>query len=423
MSGFATKAIHGPRRSANSHGTLRAPVYDNVAFEFSRAADMQAAFEGRKAAHSYSRISNPTVQDFEERIAALAEARGAIAVASGMAAIANVILALAESGSNIVASRLLFGNTVSLFEQTLRPWGLAVRFADFSDPAQVRAAIDDKTRAVFYETITNPQLEVANARAIGAVAQEKGVPVVADGTATTPFLFPSREFGVDVEVISSTKYISGGATSVGGVILDNGTFDWKNSPKLGAAARRYGPNAFLFALRREVYRNLGACMAPHAAFLQTLGLETLPLRVERSCVNALAVARWLRDRSEVRAVNYPGLESAPSHAQAKAQFRRGFGGLLTFDLADREQGFAFMDALRLVRRATNIHDSKTLILHPASTIFCEYSPAEREAMGVPETLLRLSVGIEDVADILADLERGFAALADIPSPARKGGGA
>lgn len=414
MTGFLTQAIHGTlsggKKNTDPHGTLRTPVYDNVAFAFENAADMQAAFEGRKALHSYSRISNPTVADFEARITLLAGARGALAVSSGMAAIANTIMTLAEAGSNIVTTRWLFGNTISLFEQTLGPWGLEVRYADFSDPASVAAAIDDKTRAVFFETITNPQLEVADAKAIAALAHARGVPLVADGTATTSYLLPSREFGIDIEAISSTKYISGGATAVGGVIIDNGTFDWSHNPKLAGQAKRFGPNAFLMALRREVYRNLGACMAPHTAFLHSLGLETVPLRVERSTANALALANWLEGRAEVIAVNYPGLATSRWHEISVQQFTRGFGGILTFTLADKAACFRLLDALRLVVRATNIHDSKTLAIHPASTIFCEYSAAERDSMGVPDGLIRLSVGCEDLSDLIADFGQAFAGI-------------
>lgn len=410
MSGFLTKAIHGPRAIADLHGTLRAPVYDTVAFAFDSADDMQAAFEGRKALHSYSRISNPTVQDFELRIADLAGARGAIAVSSGMAAIANVILTLAEAGGTVVTTRWLFGNTVSLFEQTLGPWGLNVRYADFSDPASVDAAIDETTRLVFFETITNPQLQVADIAAIAALAHAKGVPVVADGTATTPYLLPTRNVGVDIEAISSTKYISGGATAIGGVILDNGTFDWSQSPKLASRARKYGPNTFLLALRREIYRNIGACMAPHTAYLHALGLETLPLRIDRSCHNALHLARWLQERRDIVSVNYPGLENAPSHAMASRLLTRGAGGILTFEMSDKARCFALLDAFRLITRATNIHDSKTLAMHPASTIFCEYTPAQRATMGVSESLIRLSVGCEDLDDLIADFEQAFATI-------------
>lgn len=410
MKGFATKAIHSGTPKRDAHGSLRVPVYDSVAFEYETASEIQQAFEGRRLAHSYTRISNPTVDDFEQKVRTLADGIGAIAVSSGMAAISNVILALAEAGANIVTTRSLFGNTYSLFEQTLRPWGLGIRYVDLNDLEQLRSAIDDRTRAVYFETITNPQLQVADARAISTIAHENGVPVVVDGTVTTPYLFLSKQFGADIEVISSTKYITGGATSVGGVIVDNGTFNWKHSPKLKDAARKFGPNALLGSLRREVYRNLGACMSPHNAYLQALGLETLSLRIDKSCANTLAIAQWLESLPMVACVNYPGLSTSPHHAIAQAQFPRGCGGILTFELGSKDECFAFADALKLVRRATNINDNKTLILHPASTIFCEYSADQRVAMGVPDTLLRLSVGIEDTGDIIEDLELAFAAI-------------
>lgn len=410
MAGFVTRSVHGNPASRAAHGALRTPVHDAVAFEFESAKAISAAFEGRLAAHSYSRVSNPTVAELEERVALLSGAKGVVAVSTGMAAIANTIVTLAGAGTNIVTSRFLFGNTVSLFQHTLAPWGLETRYVDFTDPTQVRAAIDGNTRALFLETITNPQLEVADIAAIAAIAHEKGVPVIADGTATTPYLLASREVGVDIEVISSTKYMSGGGTSLGGLILDNGLFDWKRSPRLADLARKHGPFAFLAALRREVFRNLGAALSPHAASLQILGLETMGLRIERSCSNALALARWLEAHPTVARVNYPGLESAPSHLVARTLLTRGAGGLLTFDLASREACFAVMDALKLIRRATNIHDNKTLILHPASTIFCEYPPEERARMGVGESLIRLAVGIEDLDDLIADLDQAFAAV-------------
>jgi len=362
MKGFSTKAIHGSIRKQDPHGTLRPAVYDSVAFEFQSALEMQQAFEGRRLAHSYSRISNPTVEEFEDRMRLLAEATGALAVASGMAAIANVILALAESGTNVVTSKFLFGNTYSLFEQTLKPWGLQVSYIDMTNPAELEAAINDKTRAVFLETITNPQLQVADLRLVTRIAQAHDVPVLVDGTMTTPFLFKSRDFGVAVEVLSSTKSISGGATSVGGVIIENGVFDWKKNPKVRPWAEKCGPMGLLVFLRREIYRNLGACLSPQNAYLQTLGLETLDLRLMKSC-----------------------------------------GSLLNFRLENREACFALMNNCKLVRRATNIHDNKTLILHPASTIFCEYSPQEKAKMEVSENLLRLSVGIEEAEDILEDV--------------------
>ena len=411
MKGFTTKAIHGASVKKDTHGTLRMPVYDSVAFEHETAADMQAAFEGRLRAHSYSRISNPTVEDYEQRVRLLADALGVIAVSSGIAAISNVFLALAEAGTNIVTTRSLFGNTYSLLESTLRPWGLDIDYVDLSNTDALATAIDENTRAVFLETITNPQLQVIDVEAVAKIAHAQNVPVIADGTVTTPYLFRAKDFGVDVEIIASTKYISGGATSVGGLIIDYGTFNWRHNPKVAPWVPKFGANALLAWMRTDVYRNLGACLSPHNAYLQTLGLETLGLRAQRSCENALAVAQYLERRhQEVCAVNYPGLLSSRYHEIAKRQFPRGFGGILTFDLCSKAECFAFMDSLRLIRRATNINDNKSLILHPASTIYCEYSPVQKEEMQVSESMLRLSVGIEDVDDIIGDLEGGWSGL-------------
>jgi O-acetylhomoserine (thiol)-lyase len=403
MKRFSTKAIHGSLKKSDGHGTLRPAVYDSVAFEFASAADMQRAFEGRRLAHSYTRVSNPTVAEFEDRIRLLSDASGVLAVSSGMAAVANVVLALAHSGAHLVASKFLFGNTYSLLEQTLKPWGLQVTYVDMTRPADIEAAIGDSTRLVFLETITNPQLQVADIRTVVDVATRRGVPVVADGTMTTPALFKSKDFGVAVEVLSSTKAISGGATSMGGLIIDNGTFDWRQNRKLQPWAKQCGPMALLTYLRREVYRNLGACLAPHNAYLQALGLETLELRMRRGCDNALHVARWLEQSAKVKHVHYPGLESSPYHAVASGQFSGGYGSVLTFRLASREACFALVDQCQVIRRATNLHDNKTLVLHPASTIFCEYSAEEKAEMEVGDDMLRLALGIEDPQDVVDDL--------------------
>ena len=410
MRGFTSKAVHGAPGKPDVHGTLRAPIYDNVTFEHPSADEMQQAFQGQRAAHSYTRISNPTIEDYEQRVRLISDALGVIAVSSGMAAISNVILALAESGTNIVTTRFLFGNSYSLFMNTLQPWGLDVRFVDFFNPVSVNDAIDENTRAVFLEAITNPQLQVADIKAIADIAHSKNVPLILDGTATTPYLFNAKAHGVDIEVISATKYISGGGTTVGGLILDYGSFNWRRNPKLAAYVPKFGAYALLSWLRSEIYRNLGACISPHNAYLQSLGLETMALRIHRGCENTLAIAQHLQSRKEVKAVNYPGLPSSPSHALARQQLPRGFGGIVTFNLGSKDECFAFMDSLRLIRRATNINDNKTLILHPASTIYVEYSPVEQEEMGISESMLRLSVGIEDLEDLLDDITQAIAAI-------------
>ncbi|MEN8142885.1 MAG: PLP-dependent transferase [Thermodesulfobacteriota bacterium] len=407
VKGFSTMAIHGPASLRDSKGALRTPVYDSVAFEHESADSLRRTFEGKKLAHAYSRISNPTVTDFEQRVQLISGGVGVLAVSSGMAAISNIILTIGGAGANIVASKHMFGNTLSLLERTLKPWGLEVKYVSTDDPLEIGEAIDENTSAVFIETITNPQMDVPDCRQISEIAAAHQVPLILDNTLMTPYLFNSGDHGVNIELLSSTKYISGGATSVGGVIIDNGNFDWRNSPRLKERAQKQGSMALIAALRQEVYRNVGACLAPHNAYLQTLGLETMSLRIEKSCANTQALAGYLEAHPRIKGVNYPGLMSSPYHEIADRQFGGRYGGVLTFDLETEQQCFAFTDALQLIRRATNINDNKTLVIHPSSTIFAEYTDEEKLEMGVRPTMLRLSVGIEDHEDLIADLEEGF----------------
>ncbi|OGG94733.1 MAG: O-acetylhomoserine sulfhydrylase [Candidatus Lambdaproteobacteria bacterium RIFOXYD2_FULL_50_16] len=407
MKGFSTKAIHGVRFKPDAHGSLRMPIYDTVSFEHESAKAIELAFGGKRPAHAYTRISNPTIEDFEQKMRLLSGGMAVLALSSGMAAISNLVMTLCEAGTNLVTSRHLFGNTVSLFEHSLKPWGLEVRYADMTNPAEVASLIDENTRLVFLEIITNPQMEVADIKALSAITHQKGVPLILDGTVTTPVLFRSKDFGVDVEILSSTKYISGGATSVGGVIIDNGNFDWKQAPRLAEKAKRIGPMAMIATLRMEVYRNLGACLAPHNAYLQSLGLETLGLRIERSCDNALALAQFLESAPKVKKVNYPGLATSPFNALAQSQFGGYGGGIVSFEMESREAAFRIIDGVGLIKRATNVNDNKSMIIHPASTIFCEYSPEEKLEMQVPEELIRLSVGIEDLEDLIDDLTQAL----------------
>ena len=394
----------------DANHALRAPLYDSVSFGFESAADISSAFQGRLRAHSYSRLSNPTVEVYENTMRDLTGAPGVLAVSSGMAAIADVVVSLAEAGSNIVASRNLFSHTRSLFSDTFGRWGLETRYVDMTSSDEIIRHIDTRTRLLFLEVISNPQLEVADIPEICGIAAERNVPVVLDGTLTSGYLFDSKAAGVAVEIVSSTKFISGGATAVGGLILDNGVFDWKRHPALSDLYRRAGPGALLYRLRGEVYRNIGTCPAPHTAWLHSLGLETLALRADKSCRNALTVASFLEERKEISSVNYPGLTSSKSYPVARSLLKRGYGGVLTFDLSDRDAAFRFIDALGMIQRATNLSDNKTLIIHPASTIFAEMSTAERQAIGIRDGMLRLSVGIEDAEDILNDLNRGIGVL-------------
>ncbi|NOX64868.1 MAG: O-acetylhomoserine aminocarboxypropyltransferase/cysteine synthase [Chlorobi bacterium] len=405
--GVATKAIHSDFLKKDPHGAMHMPVYDSVSFEFETAEETAKAFEGKRAGHVYSRITNPTVENFEQKIKNISSGFGVLAVSSGMAAISNLILAIAGSGDNIITTKHLFGNTLSLFERTLKSWGLEVKYADLTNPNSLSDIIDSNTRAVFLEPITNPQLEIVDMKALSKITKKHNILLIADTTITPPYLFDSKEFGVDVEVISSTKYISGGATSIGGVIIDNGTFEWKYNPKLAEDAKKIGPFALISKLRNEVYRNLGACLSPHNAYLQSIGLETLTLRADKSCSNTLVLAKYLEDNSKIDCVHYPGLESSNYFDIAKKQFPNGAGALMTFDLSSIEECFKFMNKLSLIRRATNLNDNKTLILHPGSTIFCEFSKEQKDEMGIRDTMIRLAVGIEDVEDLIFDIEQAL----------------
>jgi len=401
------KYQHSPFVKQDPHHALQVPVYQSVEFEFNTAEDMEAAFTGKSAEHSYSRISNPTVQFFEDRVRNITGAAGVTALNSGMAAISNTLIALAYNGSNIVTSKHLFGNTYSFFTSTLAAFGVETRFCDLTNSEEVKTCMDENTCALFLEVITNPQLEVVDLKALSEVARAAGVPVVADTTIVPFCAWSAKDFGINIELISSTKYISGGATSLGGLILDFGTFDWSRSKKLKDLARQVGPNAFTFKLRREIHRNLGAYMTPQVAYQQTLGLETLPLRFERAAGTCLQLAEKLSTLEGIVSVNYTGLPSNAFAALSMEQFGPLPGAMLTFDLKSRASCFAFMNGLKLIKRATNLFDNKSLAIHPASTIFGSFTAAVREEMDVRDTTIRLSVGLEDVEELFDDIRQSL----------------
>jgi len=405
---ITTKLLHTPFPKKDPHGSLNFPVYDSVAFEADSAEELEAAFKGEKLRHLYSRISNPTVEYFEAKIRNITDAFAVTAMSSGMAAISNLIMALGKAGDNIITTRHLFGNTLSLFEKTFKPYELSVKYTDLTDPGQIEEQIDSRTIAIFFETITNPQLEVADIRTLSTIAKKHGLILIADTTLTPPSVFTARELGVDFEVLSSTKYISGGATSVGGILIDYGTFDWSGFEKTMQGFEEHGSSVFHVMLRKQVYRNMGACLSPNSAYLQSLGLDTLELRTERSCSNTLSLAKWLEEHPGVQQVHYPGLISSPYYKVASEQFGEKPCSMLTFDLDSKERCYSLMNKLKVARKSTNLQDNKTLIIHPFSTIFAEYPVEEIEAMSIRETMLRLSVGIEDVEDLLEDFEQALA---------------
>lgn len=382
-----TVAINNPFVRPDVYGALAVPVYNNVAFEFEDAAEMADAFCNRIKAPDYARVENPTVTNFEQRVKALTGAEHVTAFNSGMAAISNTLLAVCEQGKNIVSSHHLFGNTLALLTATLKRFGVEPRLRDLTNLEAVAEAIDDKTCAVFLEVVTNPQLEVANLKAIAEIAHKKGVPVIADST-VIPFTETNlKALGVDVEVVSSTKYLSGGGTSLGGLVIDYGTFPEINK-----------------RVKYELLFNLGAYMTPQAAYMQTLGLETLDVRYQRQAGNALWLAQEL---SKVVKVNYVGLEDNPYHALALQQFGPTAGAMFTIDLASKEACFRFLNRLQLVHRATNLFDSRTLAIHPASTIFGNFPEEQLAEMDVRQTTIRLSIGLEDKEDILADIKQAL----------------
>ena len=320
-----------------------------------------------------------------------------------MAAISNALITLASAGANIVTSAHLFGNTYSFLKSTLGAFGVEVRFCDLTCLEEVERQIDENTCALFLEVITNPQLEVADLKALAGIVHSAGVPLLADTTAVPFHVFRAADFGVDIEIVSSTKYISGGATCIGGLIIDYGTFDWGHSGKLAALSTDTGKEAFTAKLRREIHRNLGAYMTPQVAYMQTLGLETMEVRFARQAETCLKLARCLQELPEVESVNYTGLETNPFYELSTRQFGSLPGAMLTFDLPSREICFRFINRLRIIRRATNLFDNKTLAIHPASTIYGSFTEEQRRDMDISQKTIRLSVGLERTDDLLEDI--------------------
>ena len=385
-----TIAIHTPYVRPDAYGSLAVPIYNNVSFEFGDAQEMSDAFCNRIKAPDYARIANPTVTQFEQRVKALTEAAHVTACNSGMAAISTALLAVVAQGKNVVTSRHLFGNTLAFISGTLLRLGVKPRLRDLTNLEAVEAAIDEQTACVFLEIVTNPQMEVADLRAIAEIAHKKGVPVIADST-VIPFTETNlKALGVDVEVVSSTKYISGGGTSLGGLIVDYGTFPDINK-----------------RVKYDLLINLGVYMAPQVAYMQTLGLETLDVRYQKQAANALWLAKALQQEKGITQVNYIGLPDNPYYELSQRQFGPTAGAMLTIDLASREASFEFLNRLEVIHRATNLFDSRTLAIHPASTIFGLFPERQLEQMDVKQTTIRLSVGLEAPEDILADIRQAL----------------
>ncbi len=385
-----TQAIHLSYKRRDAYDALSMPVYNAVAYEFDNAQVMADAFCGRIDAPDYSRVENPTVTNLELRIKALTGAERVTALNSGMAAISNTMFAIVEQGKNVITSRHLFGNSYSLLTSTLKRLGVEAKLCDLTDVASVEAQIDENTCCLFLEIMTNPQLEVADVKALADIAHRHGIPVVADTTIIPFTQFSVKELGIDIEVVSSTKYISGGATSLGGLIIDYGAYP-----------------AITDRLMNEMLFNLGAYMTPQVAYMQTLGLETLDARYRIQSSNALELAKRLRTLTPIRKVNYVGLADNPYHELSVRQYGETAGAMVTIDLENQEACFRFLNNLKLIHRATNLFDNRTLAIHPSSTIFGLFTPEERTAMDIFDTTIRLSIGLESVDDLFDDIKQAL----------------
>ncbi|HKL93444.1 MAG: PLP-dependent transferase [Bacteroidales bacterium] len=401
---------HSPYQKPDPYQALQVPIYPSIAFEFDSAESMSEAFTGKTDAHFYSRISNPTVRFYEERVRNITGAMQVTAVHTGMAAISHCLLTLAGKGGNLVSSPHLFGNSHSFLQNTLRELGVEVRFCDLTNPEEVSAQIDSKTCALFLEVLTNPQLEIAPLRLLSQLAHKKGVPVIADTTLIPFCAWKAVDFGVDIEVISSTKYLSGGGTSLGGLIVDYGRFDWTHSPVLGKWCKQENKQGFDIRLHKEILRNLGGYMSPQAAYTHVIGMETLELRFRQSATTCKRLALELQQTKGVRAVGYTGLPDNPFHKLSSEMFGPLPGSMFTLDLEDRQTCFRFLNKLKTIKRATNLFDNKSLALHPASTIYGSYSDELRQQMGIRPETLRFSIGLEPYEDLLQDIQQSLSAL-------------
>ncbi|GAA4419132.1 O-acetylhomoserine aminocarboxypropyltransferase/cysteine synthase [Georgenia halophila] len=420
--GFRTRALHAGGTPDAVHGARAVPIYQSTSFVFEDVEDAGNLFALQKYGNIYSRIGNPTVAAFEERIASLEGGIGAVATASGMSAEFITLASLAGAGDHIVASSQLYGGTVTQLDVTLRRFGVETTFVRGTDPGDYAAAIRPETRAVYAEVVANPSGEVADVAGLATVAHDAGLPLILDSTLTTPYLFRPFEHGADIVVHSATKFLGGHGTTLGGVVVESGRFDWGNGnfpqmtepvPSYGGVTwwGNFGEYGFLTKLRSEQLRDIGPALSPQAAFQLLQGVETLPQRMDEHVRNAQAVAEWLENDPRIAYVNHAGLPSHVHHDRARRYLPDGVGSVFSFGLrGGREAGATFIEALQLASHLANVGDARTLVLHPGSTTHRQLSAEQLDVAGVPEDLIRISVGLEDLDDILWDLDQALAAV-------------
>ncbi|MCA6333129.1 MAG: PLP-dependent transferase [Phenylobacterium sp.] len=420
-----TLVLHAGWRADPTTGSVAVPIHQTTSYQFRDTGHAASLFALQELGNIYTRIMNPTTDVLEQRIAALEGGVGALAVASGQAASAFALQNLARAGDNVVSSTALYGGTWNLFANTLKDQGIEVRFVDPADPENFRRATDDRTRAYYAETLPNPKLEVFPIAEVAAIGREFGIPLIMDNTAA-PLLVRPFDHGAAIVVYSATKYLGGHGTSIGGLIVDSGKFDWESRPERqpllntpdasyhGAvwtqAVKPLGPIAYILRARVILLRDLGAALSPFNAFQILQGVETLALRMERHCANATAVAAWLKGRKGVSRVIHPSQQTGEARARADRVMKGGYGGLVGFELEGGvEAGRRFIDNLKLLYHVANIGDARSLAIHPASTTHSQLSASEQKATGVSAGYVRLSIGIEHIDDIVADLDQAISA--------------
>ena len=418
---LATLAVHAGQEVDPTTNSRAVPIYQTSSYVFNNSEHAANLFGLKEFGNIYTRIMNPTWDVFEKRVAALEGGVAALATASGSAAITFSILNIARAGDEIVSANSLYGGTYNLLAHTLPKFGITTTFVDPSDPENFRKAITSKTKALYLETIGNPKLDIPDFEAIAAIAHEAGVPLIVDNTLASPYLFRPLEHGADIVVHSATKFIGGHGTSIGGIIVDGGKFNWANGnfPEFTSPDPSYhglvywealGNIAYIIKARVQLMRDIGASLSPFNAFLFLQGLETLHVRMDRHSANALAVANFLEKHPAVTWVSYPGLESHPSYERAKKYFPNGVGAILTFGIkGGSAEAQKLIDSLKIYSLLANVGDAKSLVIHPASTTHAQLTPEQQITAGVTDDLVRLSVGIEDVRDLIADLDQGLVA--------------
>ena len=406
---FNTALLHGDFRGDKNTGATQTPIYQSSAFEHASAETLEKIFNNMAPGFSYSRISNPTIEAFEKIMTALEGVVESVACSSGMAAITNAFTNILQSGDEIVCSASLYGGSIDLFRD-LESFGIKTHYVNNNDVEQFRAATNENTKLYFAETIGNPRLDVTDIRLIADEAHRAGVPFIVDNTVATAYLIKPIEYGADIVVNSTSKYVNGNSNSISGVITDSGNFKWDIVKYPGMKDfKKYGPYAYTAKLRNGIYRNTGACLSPQNAFYNILGIETLGIRMERVCSNAMILAKYLNDNYDNLSVNYPGLENSEFYDIAKKELNNGYGGIITIRTGSKEKAFKFINALQIPLNVSNIGDTKTLVIHPSSTISAHSTEEEKKIAGVYDDLVRISVGIEDVQDLIEDFTQALEA--------------